>query len=144
MTQDHTEDHSADEAVSTSLSNSHVESRDGDAAKTKIASFRLSAQAHATMTAKAAEAGISTRSWLEQAILPNRSQILARTQPHPELKPLLFQASKAGNNLNQIAHRVNVLRLEGKLIDQECTAVLDQLLRIEATFEEAVAHARAN
>lgn len=143
MTQEHAEDLSADQALAGALSISHAK-LPSDKAKTQVASFRLSAQAHATMTAKAAEAGISTRSWLEQAILQNRTHIVARTRPHPELKPLLFQASKAGNNLNQLAHRVNALRLEGKLTAQECAALLEQLQAIQATFREAVANARAN
>jgi len=143
MTQEHAPGLSADQALTDSLPVSHAKSQ-GEATKTKVASFRLSAQAHAVMTAKAAEAGISTRSWLEQAIIQNQTQIVARVRPHPELKPLLFQACKAGNNLNQLAHRVNTLRLEGRLTAQECAAVLDQLQALQATFREAVANARAN
>ncbi|MDM0036736.1 plasmid mobilization relaxosome protein MobC [Variovorax sp. J22P271] len=143
MTEEHAPGSSADQALVDSLPVSHAKSQ-GEATKTRVVSFRISALAHAQITFKAEEAGISTRAWLEQAILGNRTQIVARMTPHHELKPLLFQACKAGNNLNQLAHRVNTLRLEGKLTAQECAALLKELQAIQATFREAVANARAD
>jgi len=111
--------------------------------KTRVASFRLSLEAHAKMTDMAEAAGISARAWLEQAVLDNRTRILARTKPHPELKPLLFQAAKAGNNLNQLAHRFNALRLEGRLTGEECNAAMKTLEAIRELFAESIAHARS-
>ncbi|WP_076999130.1 plasmid mobilization relaxosome protein MobC [Variovorax sp. KK3] len=109
--------------------------------KTKVASFRLSAEAHAKLTARAREAGISGRAWFERAILDNQTEIVARPQQHPELKALLFQAAKAGNNLNQLAHRFNALRLEGRMSQQDCARALATLDEIYGAFREAVARA---
>ena len=134
----------ADGQLDKALGVSRAKLAEGERAKTRVASFRLSSEAHAKMTDMAAAAGLSARSWLELAILQNRTQILARPKPHPELKPLLFQAAKAGNNLNQLAHRFNALRLEGRLCAADCADALNTLQSIRDQFIEAIAHARSN
>ncbi|MDP9897341.1 hypothetical protein J2W32_006502 [Variovorax boronicumulans] len=110
--------------------------------KTIPASFRLSSKAHKELHDRAKLANISPRAWLESAILENRTQIIARQKPHPELKPLLFQVNKAGNNLNQLAHRFNSLRLENKLTAADFLEGLRKLEQIELDLAEALANAR--
>lgn len=112
--------------------------------KTIPASFRLSKAAHEAITKRSNEAGVSTREWLETAILENRTHIVARQKPHPELKPLLFQVNKAGNNLNQLAHRFNALRLENKLTTADFLEGMRKLEQIESDLAEALANARPN
>jgi hypothetical protein len=133
---------SADAALAAEIPISHAKSPAASGRKTEVASFRLSAEAHATLMARAAVSGLSTRAWLEQAILENRTEIVAITKPHPELKPLLFQANKAGNNLNQLAHHFNAMRLQGKLSEAHCEEALYVLAMIQASLREAVANAR--
>ncbi|MDP9902421.1 plasmid mobilization protein [Variovorax ginsengisoli] len=142
MTQNLDADPSADAALAEDLSISHAKSLPSKRRKTEVASFRLSAESHETLMSRAAESGLSPRVWLEQAILENRTEIIAVAKPHPELKPLLFQANKAGNNLNQLAHHFNALRLQGKLSEAHCEEALYLLAKIQGSFREAVASAR--
>lgn len=131
----------ADAQLNQALPVSHAKSSEA-VPKTKPASFRLSLEAHMLLTSRARDANLSTRAWLEQAILENRTQIVAKAKPHPELKPLLFIAGKAGNNLNQVAHHFNSQRMQGKITAETCATALEVLTSIEALFLEAVANAR--
>lgn len=106
------------------------------------ASFRLHPAAHEKLYAQAAEAGISTRSWLEQAILENRTQIVAKPRLHPDLRDLLYQVNKAGNNVNQLAHHFNTLALKGGIPSSEVALALSALDRIAQTLQEALDRAR--
>ena len=110
--------------------------------KTRVASFRLSLEAHQRINDQAAAAGISPRAWLDQAILANRTEIVARVRPTPDYKALIFQVNKAGNNLNQIAHRLHSLAQANIVDAQRYLAVLDALASIESALTDALAHAR--
>lgn len=109
--------------------------------KTIPASFRLSSGAHAKLYGQAAAAGISTRAWLEHAVLENATQIVARPQLHPDLGELLLQVNKAGNNVNQLAHRFNTLALKGDVPGSEVTAALEALREISRALQETVRRA---
>ena len=110
--------------------------------KTEIASFRLAPLAHATLYRRADEAGISTRAWLESAILENKTRIVAKQKPHPELRPLLYQVNKAGNNINQLAHHFNAMKMENKITGDEYHTALRKLEGIERALMAAVDYAR--
>ena len=110
--------------------------------KTEIVSFRIAASAHAVLHQRASSAGISTRAWLEIAILENRTRIVAEQKPHPELRPLLFQVSKAGNNINQLARHFNTLNLQQKITTSDFVFAMNMLEHIQAALLEAVTHAR--
>ena len=111
-------------------------------AKTIPVSFRLSAPAHAKLYGQAAAAGISTRAWLEDAVLANKTQILAKPKLHPDLGELLFQVNRAGNNVNQLAHHFNSLAYKGAIPPAEVTLALGELERISQTLQEALDRAR--
>lgn len=110
--------------------------------KTIPVSFRLSIPAHDKLFAQAAAAGISTRAWLELAVIENKTQIVAKPKLHPDLRELLFQVNKTGNNLNQLAHHLNTLALKGALPPTDITLALGNLERIAQTLQEALDRAR--
>ena len=110
--------------------------------KSRPASFRLTQEAHDRLYQNARRAGVSTREWLEKAILDNRTHIVAKQQSHPELRPLLFQVNRAVNHLNQIADRIDQLKSENKVSRDDFLAALDHLANIQASLREALHHAR--
>ena len=112
------------------------------AQKTRPFAARLPLEAHALIHARAEAAGVSARAWLTDAILADKTKIIARQKPHPDLSRLVFQVNKAGNNLNQIAKRINELALVGELSQEKARLELDKLIAIEALLREAVSHAR--
>jgi hypothetical protein len=105
-------------------------------------SFRVSQLSHARLHQRAAEAGVSSRVWLDQAILENRTSIVARHKPHPELRPLLFQVNKAGNNINQLAHSFNSMKLKGTISAKDYDTGLVVLGAIRDSLNLALQYAR--
>lgn len=110
--------------------------------KTIPASFRLCKTAHDKLYAQAAAAGLSTRAWVEQAVIENKTQIIAKPKLHPDLRELLFQINKAGNNVNQLAHHFNALTLKAGIRADDVTLALGELNRISQTLQDALDRAR--
>lgn len=112
-----------------------------DPVPTKVASFRLAAAAHERLYSQAEKAGLSTRAWLEQAILENQTQIIAKAKPNRELAPLLFQVNKIGNNINQLAHHFNAMELAGRLGPDQAAMATNALRGVQRLLREALNHA---
>jgi len=111
--------------------------------KTRMATFRLEERALTALNESATADGISPRSWLEKTVLRLANpHVVSRKIEHPDLRSLVFQAARAGNNLNQLAHKFNRLDLAGQLRGSELHDALAVLHRIRAQFEQAVARAR--
>ena len=108
---------------------------------TKPFAARLSLAAHALIHERARAAGVSTREWLERAILADRTHVVARKKLHPDLGPLLFQVNKAGNNLNQLAHHFNVLARDRPIVDDDVASAIEMLIKIEQSMTEALRRA---
>ena len=109
--------------------------------ETVLVSYRLDKNSHEVLNNRAAAAGISARRWIESAILANKTQIIARQKPHPDLRALLFQVSRAGNNLNQIAHRLNSLHVSGALNAADADVALQAIDHIGVYLKKALDHA---
>jgi hypothetical protein len=109
---------------------------------TAVVSFRLGAAAHAKLNAQVEASNRSPREWLEKAILENRTTIIARQKPHKDLRALLFQISRAGNNINQLAHKFNLLDKMGQLGPGEYDTAVSRLDEIAGMLREALDHAR--
>lgn len=102
--------------------------------------FRLRPDARELLFARAKEAGMSPRAWLERAILTNETRIVVNTAA----QDLVFQINKAGNNLNQIAHAIHSLRLKDMLAPAQYAQHLGTLRAIESALMDALSHARSN
>lgn len=110
--------------------------------KTAVVSFRISNESYDRMTTDAAVAGISTRAWLEQAILANQTKIVERKKTSDDVRTLVVQINRIGNNLNQIAHNLNTASLIGKLSPSDCEEAIDKLDHLRALLNEALIYAR--
>ena len=113
-----------------------------DKPKSEVASFRLLSEAHEVLYERAKTAGVSTRVWLEKAILENQTKIIAKQKPQPDLRSLLFQVNKAGNNINQLAHHFNTLNKVNKINKDEYLIALETLENIHKDLKEAIHYAR--
>lgn len=81
--------------------------RKGDSALSVVKAFRVDEETSAGLDAQLAASGFSASEWLREAVLANRTEVVAKQKPAPEYKRLLFLANKASNNINQLAHRAN-------------------------------------
>lgn len=110
--------------------------------RTVPTSFRLSQRAHAKLSAQAAEAGLSTRAWLEQAVLENSSAIVSKPKLHPDLRELLYQVNRAGTNVNRLASHFHSLTPSGGMRSSDLAIALIELTRISQSLQEALDRAR--
>ncbi len=120
------------------------EESSGARRQTKIMSFRFAPGAHDALLQHSQAEGISTRSWLEKRLLalPRVNVVLRRERDGPELRAMLFQVSRAGNNLNQLAHKFNRLDLAGQLRGSDLHDAKAVLLRVADVLQRALDHAR--
>ena len=104
-------------------------------------SFRLSAPDRAAFLEKVSASGLSPSDFIRECVLTNKTQVIARPKSSPERRRLLYHVSKAGNNLNQLAHRANAQNLAGLLRQDTCEALLHTLESIEAYLRLMATHA---
>ncbi|ABI60792.1 plasmid mobilization protein [Nitrosomonas eutropha] len=110
--------------------------------KTAVVSFRIGNEAYNRLIESSDRAGVSTREWLEEAILNNRTRIVERSKPNADLRSLVTQVNRMGNNLNQVAHTLNSAQLAGKLARDECLQAIERLDHIRALLNETITYAR--
>jgi len=91
---------------------------------------------------KAEEAGMTTRQWLEEAILNNRTRIVERPKPSADLRSLATQINRIGNNINQVAHTLNSAQAAGNLTRDQCLDAIEQLDHMRALLNETITYAR--
>ena len=104
------------------------------AAKVPV-SFRFGEAAKANLEALAAAEGITPRSFLEKRVLElDQPHIVARVKEHPDLRALLFQVNKTGNNINQIAKAINTDIAADRPID--AARLLHLLIGVDQTLKE--------
>lgn len=58
-----------------------------------------------------------------------------------DTRELLYKVNKAGNNINQLALKVNMAHKNGTISDKKYTLFLNALLSIEALMKKAVENA---
>lgn len=108
----------------------------------KRTSFRLRQDSYDALLKNAEKAGVSTREWLEEAILNNRTRIVERPKPSADLRSLATQINRMGNNLNQVAHTLNSAQIANKLTREQCLDAIERLDHIRALLNETITYAR--
>ena len=92
-----------------------------------------------TLTLKAASLGTNNSAYIRALIL---DQEILSADKNEDTSRLLGEVAKFGNNLNQIAHILNISNLAGTLDDVNYQALLEQLYllekRIEATLRNDI------
>lgn len=106
---------------------------------TTVVSFRMDKKAAALMNERAEDAGITPRTWVEQTVLGFAdTHVVARRKEHPDLRALLFQVSRAGNNINQLAHKFNALDAAGRLDRHHFASAVESLNGISDLLRKAL------
>jgi len=94
---------------------------------TRPVSFRLTAADHAAYLTKVDASGLKPSEFFRDAVLTNRTQIVARPKASPERGRLLYLFNKTSNNINQLAHRANADHLAGVISEATYTRILTDL-----------------
>lgn len=88
-----------------------------------------------------AEAGMTQSEFLRELLQRNKVTIVAKPRPSLDFKKLIFLFSKAGNNLNQLAHRANGAYLEGTANETTYRGILAALESIKLQLLRGIDHA---
>lgn len=109
-------------------------------------SDRLSRKVHLRLTdgdyeqlaAKVTQSGLNQSEYMREAVLANRTTIVARPRKSAYRQRILFVASKASNNLNQIARQANSAHLSGKLSQALFAALLLEMQHVQRLLGVAI------
>jgi len=96
----------------------------------KPIAFRLSEADRAAYLEKVARSGLTQSEFFRQAVLTNRTQVIARPVSSADRRRLLYIFNKTSNNLNQIAYRANSEHVRGQLSEATYEELLTQLQMI--------------
>ena len=105
----------------------------------KPIAFRLSEVDRAAYLEKVTRSGLTQSEFFRQAVLTNRTQVIARPSASPERRRLLYIFNQASNNLNQIAHRANADHVSGNLSEATYEQVLEQMQLISRYLKATLA-----
>lgn len=94
---------------------------------TKPVAFRLTEADHAAYLVKVEASGLKPSQFFREAILTNKTQVIARPKPSADYGRLVYLINKASNNINQLAHRANADHQAGKVSEATYTGILAEL-----------------
>jgi predicted DNA-binding protein len=102
--------------------------------KDKIVHTRMSDELYNMLQFKAEAAGVSPAEFVRQAI--NNTEV--KYDDSRDIGQLIGALNKIGNNLNQIAHRLNKANKEGALSDIDFDIMKDELFIIRQALRELI------
>ena len=86
-------------------------------------------------------AGVKPSDFFRDAVLNNKTQIVARTPPSSDKRRLIYLFNKASNNLNQLAHTANAAELAGTVTPATYAGILAELQTLADVMKEAIRNA---
>lgn len=93
----------------------------------KTVSVALTEVDYAAWLGKVQASGLTKSAFFRDCVLTNRTQVVARPTASVDKTRLLYMANKAGNNINQLAHRANSDHQAGKVSEATYSALLFEL-----------------
>jgi hypothetical protein len=105
----------------------------------KPIAFRLSEADRAAYLEKVTRSGLTQSEFFRQAVLTNRTQVIARPSASPERRRLLYIFNQASNNLNRIAHRANSDHASGNLSEATYEQLLNQIQMVSRYLKATLA-----
>jgi len=103
-------------------------------------SFRLSSTEAVELRAKIAASNFTRAEFLRDAVLKNKTVVVARPKASLEKKRMQFLFNKTSNNMNQIAHVLNSANVSGTLSDPLCAKAVASLEAISRYLKTALNH----
>lgn len=90
-------------------------------------SFRVPLSVREALEEKCEQSGRSKSEWLREAVMENRTEVIARNTLTTDARAVLRIFRNASNNINQIAHRANADNLAGILSESSYLLILEEL-----------------
>jgi len=94
---------------------------------TERVAFRLTKTDHDDYLSKVTGSGLSPSEFFRDAVLSNKTEIIAKPKADEDKKRLIFLINKASNNVNQLAHRANADHAAGLTSQETYVDILQEL-----------------
>lgn len=107
---------------------------------TKTVSLALTEADYLAWLAKVHASGLTRSEFFRECVLTNRTQVVARPKASADKTRLLYLASKASNNANQLAHRANADHLAGIVSESTYQSILYELQTLNTFLKAWVSH----
>lgn len=104
----------------------------------KTIAFRITPADYDAYRAKFEASGLSQSAFFREAVLANRTQVIARPKTSADKRQLLYLFNKASNNINQIAHRANADHQAGKIGESTYRQILAELQTLSAFMKGSI------
>lgn len=105
--------------------------------KDRVVAFRLTEAQYADFEEQMKKSGTKPAQFWRELVLSKEPVFVEATQDHERL---LFIANKAGNNLNQIAHKLNSAYRRGIVSEQLYLKTLNSLVSVRNLLLVGVNH----
>lgn len=106
----------------------------------KPISFRLTEADREAYLAKVAASGLTSSEFFRQAVLTNRTEVVARLKTTPHRDRLLFIFSKTSRDIEQLARQANADHERGALSEETYLQMLDRLQLIGRYLKATLAN----
>ncbi|WP_122423057.1 plasmid mobilization protein [Pseudomonas viridiflava] len=105
--------------------------------KERVVAFRLTEEQHASFQEQIQKSGVKPSQFWSALVLSKEPVFIESSKDHERL---LFIANKAGNNLNQIAHKLNSAYRRGIVSEQLYLKTLNSLVSVRNLLLVGVNH----
>ena len=103
-------------------------------------SFRLTEADYAAYLAKVGASGMKPSEFFRDAVLTNRTRVVAREKASQDKARLLYLYNKTSNNVNQLAHRANSDYLAGTISEATYARILGELHTLTHLLKATINH----
>lgn len=103
-----------------------------------LVSFRISESEFEPYKAIIEQTNIKKSALFREVFIAKSGCMVAPKEPQKDKKRLLFLASKASNNINQIAHKLNSAYRADVISERIYKEALNNLISIEQSFAGAI------
>ena len=107
---------------------------------TRPVSFRLTEADYAAYLAKVEASGMKPSEFFRDAVLTNRTRVVAREKSSQDKARLLYLYNKTSNNVNQLAHRANSDYLAGTISEATYARILSELHTLTPLLKATINH----
>lgn len=103
-----------------------------------VVTFRMSAEEFAPYKKLIEDSGMSKSSVMRNVFISKSENATLPKQPNKDTKRIVFLANKTSNNVNQLARKLNIDSLKGKVNKSTYSLMLNNLINIERSFISAI------
>lgn len=101
--------------------------------------FRINEEEEEKLNEKVAAANVPKGEFIRNAILNDELIIVAApAKDSLDKKKLIFYYNKTSNNMNQLAHHANLMKLSGELNAVQFEKILGELIQIRAMLKTGI------